>query len=455
MINENNEKIKDIAIQIQSKGGTLYAVGGAVRDTFMGLPLDDMDLDFAVEGLTFSTLKSILTPIVESMTAEAVGKSFAVIKAVIDGADYDFALCRAERKVGENRQDFDLDFEVGIVEDLLRRDFTINAIAIRVTDGMLFDPFNGVQDINNGVLRNVSDAFTEDPLRVFRAARFLVRFPNFSPSTSLINICKTMPQEGIAGERIAKEFIKTLSVSNGDMFRFFDFLNEVGWTAQFKELFDLIDIQQSPTHHPEGDAYNHTIFCMNAAKDVFTKIVMFGHDLGKVSTTKQNEEGRWTAHGHELASVPLFSQFAERLNLVSEVGNGAKTIQQILLLIELHMLHIMPKIGDKKLVERLRRLKKVGLDWTDLVAVMQADISGRPPIVPNFTTIEQMTERVGTLSDRVDPIVTGQMIVECGIPQGPKVGEIFRRALDFQADGSLTIDNWKTKLKLKMVNETN
>lgn len=231
------KKLRQFAEGIAQMGGRAFFVGGCVRDEIMGKESDDIDI--AVQGLPFEKILEAIAPIANKVTPEAVGGRFAVLIADIEGNKIDIALCRGEKKVGEGHQGFEVNFNVTIIHDLYRRDFTKNAIAKDILTGDLIDPFDGVQHIADGILHPVSEAFLEDDNRVFRAARFFSRF-RFHPTDQLIGFCKRMNQSTIPVEAIGAEFKKVVEQSDFP-FMFFEFLESVGWIDPIFTPFKGID----------------------------------------------------------------------------------------------------------------------------------------------------------------------------------------------------------------------
>jgi hypothetical protein len=191
----------------------VYRVGGSVRDSLMGLTPHDHD--YVVVGATPAEM--------EALGYKQVGKDFPVFLHPDTGEEY--ALARKERKTGLKHTDFETVFDtsVTIEEDLLRRDLTINAIAVPYNfEGDIVDPFGGQEDIKNKIIRHVSEAFAEDPLRVLRVARFCARFKEFSLHDSTKELCKTMVENGdlnhLSKERIFEEFNKAAKGNNSWVF---------------------------------------------------------------------------------------------------------------------------------------------------------------------------------------------------------------------------------------------
>lgn len=220
-------------IQKLSKNSEVYVVGGSVRDAFLNKPIKDVDL--IVDGLSFSGIQKILKPFGKQ---SLVGESFSVIKFRPDGhigEDYDIAVPREDRKVGEGHKGFEIVTEgVDIMGDLKRRDFTINSMAANIMTGELLDPFNGQNDLKNQLIRATDkNAFIEDPLRILRGIQFSARF-NFDIEKSTMKLMKDNSHliKQISGERILEEFQKIIK-KQGNTQRAFNLLHETGIDEAF------------------------------------------------------------------------------------------------------------------------------------------------------------------------------------------------------------------------------
>lgn len=288
----------------------VFMVGGAVRDQLMGK--DPKDLDFVVVGSTAAEMLSL--------GFEQVGKDFPVFLHPV--LRHEYALARQERSTGAGHGDFEFVVDnVTLEDDLARRDLTINAIAI-AEDGskQIIDPFNGRSDIKNRILRHVTDeGFVEDPLRVLRVARFLSQFPAFSVARETTKLIKKMVADGmlahLTAERVGNEMIKALNARHPS--RFFVYLNMVGaLEVLMPELHALTKVPAGPyDHHPEGDAFVHTMMVLDQATEVGQLEVRFGalvHDLGKGNSFVDKLPSH---HGHEQRGVPLTRALGERLRL--------------------------------------------------------------------------------------------------------------------------------------------
>ena len=289
---------------------TVYCVGGAVRDKLLGLPVQDHD--WVVVGST-----------PEQMVARGfkpVGSDFPVFLHPETHEEY--ALARTERKVAQGYKGFSVYAapEVTLEQDLLRRDFTINAIA-QDAAGKLIDPYGGQADLKAGVLRHVSAAFAEDPVRILRAARFVARF-GFSIAPETLALMRAMVDNGevdaLVAERVWQELARGLMEKYPS--RFFATLRECGALKKIlPEVDALFGVPQPAHYHPEIDCGIHTLLVMDdTAKQGHVLEVRFAaltHDLGKANTP----EDTLPRHiGHEARSVDLLRVMSERLRVPSE-----------------------------------------------------------------------------------------------------------------------------------------
>ncbi len=286
----------------------VYLVGGAVRDEQLGLPVKERD--WCVVGATPDDLLSD--------GYRQVGKDFPVFLHPETNEEY--ALARTERKTGKGYHGFQFHTspDVSLEDDLGRRDLTINAMA-RDGDGNLIDPFNGRVDLEKKILRHVSAAFSEDPVRILRVAKFRARFAGlgFELAAETLRMMKEMVSSGEADalqpERVWQETEAALAGPDPQVY--FDVLRDCGALAVvFPEIDALFGVPQPPEWHPEVDSGNHTIMVLEqAAKlcdDVDVRFAALVHDLGK-ATTRQSELPRH--HGHEARSVKLVNSLSDRL----------------------------------------------------------------------------------------------------------------------------------------------
>ncbi|MDP3609924.1 MAG: multifunctional CCA addition/repair protein [Methylophilus sp.] len=299
----------------------IYCVGGAVRDELLGLPIQDRD--YVVVGAT-----------PEEMTQagyKPVGKDFPVF--LHPNTHEEYALARTERKTAKGYKGFLVHAspDVTLEQDLARRDLTINAIA-KTADGELIDPFHGLRDIHAKVLRHVSDAFVEDPVRILRLARFAARFTEFTVADDTLQLMRDMVQAGevdaLVPERVWQELAKGLMEAKPS--RMFEVLRSCGALERiFLELDRLWGVPQPPKHHPEIDTGVHIMLVIDyAAKQGFNLPVRFAaltHDLGK-GTTPKDVLPRHI--GHEARSVSLLKDVVKRLRVPNDCKELAVVVAQ-------------------------------------------------------------------------------------------------------------------------------
>jgi tRNA nucleotidyltransferase (CCA-adding enzyme) len=299
-----------------------YLVGGAVRDALLGLRAAERD--WVVVG---STPDEML-----DKGFKQVGASFPVFLHPKTAEEY--ALARTEKKQGHGYHGFKVDFHAGVTleEDLLRRDLTINAIA-QDEKGNLHDPYGGQKDLEKRVLRHVSGAFVEDPLRVLRVARFAARFSDFGfrVHETTIALMREITLSGelqhLAAERVWREFERAMATEKPS--EFISVLREVGaLEVLLPEVNDLFGVPQPEKYHPEIDTGIHVLMALDAAADlsdgaaniVFAVLL---HDLGKALTDKQY----WPSHvRHESEGVPLVDAVCERLKVPNATHDLARKV---------------------------------------------------------------------------------------------------------------------------------
>lgn len=289
----------------------IYLVGGAVRDKLLNRPVTERD--WVVVGAT-----------VEEMLAQhfkPVGKDFPVFLHPETHEEY--ALARTERKVSKGYTGFTFyaSPEVTLEQDLQRRDLTINAMA-QTVDGKIIDPFNGQQDLQDRLLRHVSPAFVEDPVRILRIARFAARFGEFRIAPETMQLMKEMVQNGevdaLVAERIWQELQRALSEPQSR--RFFIVLQECGaLRVIFPEIDALFGVPNPAEHHPEVDSGIHTMLALQAAArltpDAKVRFAVLLHDIGKIKTPV----GLLPKHyGHGEVGVPIVKHLCKRLNAPNE-----------------------------------------------------------------------------------------------------------------------------------------
>lgn len=364
-----------------------FLVGGAVRDFLMGVPVHDSD--YVVVGITPQQMIDA--------GFDQVGADFPVFLDPVTREEY--ALARTERKSGTGYKGFITDYNTNVTleEDLIRRDLTINAMAMD-TNGTIIDPFGGQEDLKNHILRAPSEAFKDDPLRVLRVARFACKFSDFFIiEASLEDMCREVGRseefKNLTAERVGQELLKALGTNHPSSF--FTVLNQFGCLdVHFPEIAALIGQSQPEQWHPEGDAFNHTLLVLQAfiknekeavqhtvlAGEPFTLTFFKGpdlvgrfcaltHDLGKGLTPKE----RLPHHpGHELIGVPVVAAMCDRLRLSTEFKKAA------MISCEFHgHVHNLYKLNPKTLVKFAERVRGNLADFERVGDISKADAQGR------------------------------------------------------------------------------
>jgi tRNA nucleotidyltransferase (CCA-adding enzyme) len=309
--------------------GQTYLVGGAVRDALLGLPMQDRD--WVVVGTTPQAMLDA--------GFTAVGRDFPVFLHPHTHEEY--ALARTERKTAPGYRGFAVHAEPGVTleDDLARRDLTINSIAAcadptravgKIDAKTVVDPYGGRADIAQRVLRHVTPAFREDPVRILRLARFAARFTDFSVAPETMALMQTMVAEGevdhLVPERVWQELAKGLMEAQPS--RMFDVLRSCGALARLlPELDRLWGVPQSPEHHPEIDTGLHVMLVLDRAAQLGAPLAVrfacLGHDLGK-GTTPADVLPRHM--GHEERSARLLKTLCQRLRVPTDCAELADVV---------------------------------------------------------------------------------------------------------------------------------
>ena len=412
----------------------VYLVGGAVRDQLLGLPISDRD--YVVVGTT-----------PEAMLAQGfqqVGKDFPVFLHPKTHEEY--ALARTERKIGTGYTGFSCYSapDVTIEDDLLRRDLTINAIA-QDDSGELVDPYHGVDDLNNRLLRHVSAAFAEDPLRVLRVARFAARYQEqgFSIAPETMALMQSITISGelsyLTAERVWTETQKALMSNSPQVY--FDVLRQCGALAVlFPEIDNLFGVPAPEKWHPEIDTGIHTLMVMkivaSLSQDIDVRFAALCHDVGKALTPKNI----WPSHpNHGEAGIPLIEQLCERLKVPTNARDLARLSARY------HdKVHVIDKLSAVNLIQLFD-----GLDsWRkpervlQLSIISEADARGRKGLEQQAYPQAEFLRQAFNVAQSVNV----KPIVEQGF-QGPQIrDELTRQRIE-------KVANWQQQqqiLKMKL-----
>ncbi|EPK7360570.1 multifunctional CCA addition/repair protein [Kluyvera intermedia] len=403
-----------------------YLVGGAVRDGLLGLPVKDKD--WVVVGATPQQMLDA--------GYQQVGRDFPVF--LHPNSHEEYALARTERKSGSGYTGFTCYAapDVTLEQDLLRRDLTVNALA-KDADGTIIDPYGGRRDLELRILRHVSPAFGEDPLRVLRVARFAARYAHlsFRIADETMALMREMTDAGelahLTPERVWKETENALGTRNPQVF--FQTLRDCGaLKVLFPEIDALYGVPAPAKWHPEIDTGVHTLMTLTMAAmlspDIDVRFATLCHDLGKGLTPKEF----WPRHhGHGPAGVKLVEQLSLRLKVPNEMRDLAKLVA------EFHdLIHTLPILQPKTLVKlfdsidawrKPQRVEQIAL-------TSEADVRGRT----HFEACDYPQGRLLREAWEVAKSVGNKEVIEAGF-KGPEIREeLTKRRIQ-------AVANWKEK----------
>lgn len=432
---KERSKARAVAEAVKRRGGRTFYVGGSVRDEILGSrPGEDIDLE--VHGIPPEQLEQILDELGGFTT---VGKCFGIYG--LKGSCLDIAMPRLETATGRGHRDFQVfvDPDLGPAKAARRRDFTVNAMMEDVLTGEIVDPFGGRQDLEAGVLRHVdSTSFAEDPLRVLRCARFAARL-GFSVAPETMQLCRSMDLTVLPAERVFGELENALLKADRPSV-FFQVLREMDQLADwFAEIGDLIGVEQSPVHHPEGDVWNHTMLVLDQAARLRSgakyaasvlspssaagfMLAALCHDLGKAVTTAIGNDGRIHAFQHETRGIGIAETFLKRIT-----GNK-KLTAYVKNMVWLHMKPNMAAgAGSKK--KSTSRMFDQSADPEGLLLLARADHLGRTGAVINEEYEAFLYARLCWYREVMDrPFVRGEDLIRAGMKPGAEFSEMLAYA---------------------------
>jgi len=450
MRDTQRQALRIVSQSMQSHGGRALLVGGAVRDKVWAEIQDReweiSDLDVEVFGLPGWELREIAG---ELGQVSVCGQSFEVIQLTMqiggDGerVDVDLSLPRRDSKVGEGHRGFQVEGDPWMtIEDAAgRRDFTCNSMSWDPLTGELIDPFGGKHDIEMGLLRMVSrDHFGEDPLRVLRGMQFASRF-GWKMDRDTVIECQSLFDEfpTLSRDRLWAEWKKWASgvrPSNG-----LRVLRKTWWVEWFPELERMVETEQDPVRHSEGNVFRHTQLVVDelARMGAGVEVMMAGllHDIGKASTTSVGEDGHVHAFGHAQAGEELARRFLERIGAPKDVT------EVVTRLVGAHMWHLNG--ASVRNVKRWsRRVSPASMG--QLVQLVVADSrgrgwrgSGRNEELPwQVKELIGSVEAAGVQEEEEKPLLRGRDLLSLGMVEGPEVGEVLRESMEVQIEEGWT-----------------
>lgn len=442
--------LEEILKDLQKIGATPILVGGSVRDFFLNIPIKDYD----IEIFGINSLEIIQNCLEKFGSVKLVGKSFGVLTLKVNEYDFDFALPRTETKIGNYHQDFEVitNANLSFTEAAIRRDFTINAVGYDFSKQEFLDPFDGINDLKNKIIKHINDTtFIEDSLRVYRAVQFASRF-DFEIDENTKKLCKQIVLNGdlvhLPKERIYEEF-KKLFLKSAKPSIGFELLRELGVLKYFQELEILIDCIQDPIYHPEGDVWIHTMMSLDELarilkeeniQDEYRKLYLFYgilcHDFGKPFCTKEID-GKITSFKHESLGIE------PTISFLSKLTNEKKFIEIVCSLVKNHLTPFQLYLADSSLKAIKRLSLKVNIE--DLCLVCLADCLGRTikdkEKCPNATSwLLNKAKELEIHNVPIKPLVQGRDLIKLGFKPSEKFKEILEFAFDLQLDFHLEKD---------------
>lgn len=301
---------QEFALAVAASGGRAYVVGGWVRDSLRGKEAHDKD--YVVTGFSKESFEKAFPQ------AKLVGQAFPVFLLKIGESCCEVALARQEHKHGRGYRGFLVEAGAHIVieEDLYRRDLTVNSMAMDILTGDIIDPYHGREDLKEGILRQVSGHFGEDPVRALRAARLSARL-GFLPAPQLVAAMRQCREElkQEPSERLLGELQKALETKKPAAF--FKMLQVAGLLdIAYPEIYNLIGKTQPQAYHPEGDAFEHSMLILSRVADrtlgIVARFCALCHDLGKGSTPKEMLPHHY---GHEQRGLLVLQQWNSHMTL--------------------------------------------------------------------------------------------------------------------------------------------
>ncbi|MDI6766630.1 MAG: CCA tRNA nucleotidyltransferase [Bacteroidota bacterium] len=419
-----------------------YVVGGYVRDKLLGKEVKDIDIVVIGDGIGFAM-----------KVAQQLGRKDVVIyekfgtaMLPIEEGKIEFVAAREESYSQDSRKPKIK--KASLENDLARRDFTINTLAASInqkTLGRLSDPFDGLADLKNKILRTPLDpekTFTDDPLRMMRAIRFAAQLNFIIEANTFRAIKETVHRITIVSmERITDEFMKILASSKPSLG--LELLNDAGLTKYFfPELAEMIGIDQRKDYHHK-DVFKHTMKVIDSISqttdDIWLRFAALVHDIAKPRTKAFQEEIGWTFHGHEEVGARMMKKIFRRMRL---------PLDRLLYVEKIVRLHLRPMVlvSEEVTDSAIRRVMfEAGQDIDDLMLLCRADITSQNPqrVSQYLQNYEKVVKKMGEVEekDRIrnwQPPVRGEEIMEvCCIKPGPLVGVLKKKIEDAVLDGDI------------------
>jgi poly(A) polymerase len=416
------EKARAILRRLRESGFIALYNGGCVRDRLLGVPVKDYDI-----------ATDARPEVVQRLFDEtvAVGAKFGVIMVIIDSEPFEVATFRADAPYVDGRRPSSVRFGT-IEEDAKRRDFTIGGMYYDPFEDRLIDTVGGQRDLRAGIVRaigNPYERFTEDHLRVMRAARFAARL-NFviEPETHKAMRLVAPMLSKISAERIGEEIVRMMT--EGGAARGMDIMVETGIMKEvLPEVLPMIGCQQPANYHPEGDVYVHTKIAVAMLNPGCTETLAFGilfHDIAKPNT-RAEQNGKVTYYGHtdigaEMATV-----------ILSRLRRSRAAQERVAYLVKNHLkLTMAPRMRASTL---RRMLAEEGFD--ELLEVSRMDALASSSFLGHYHFVRRAMKEITPAQMRPPRFVNGRDLIGMGFTPGPAFKNILKEVEDLQLDGEI------------------
>ncbi len=455
---------KDLFITLFDKD--VYLVGGAVRDLLITGEIDNRkDIDLMVAGFEYSELEEILK---DHGRISTVGKSFAVIKFTINRLTYDISIPRRDKKrsTGSSaHRNFIVESgkDVTLEEDLGRRDFTCNSIAMRLSDGELFDPFNGRSAIEKKLIAMTSpESFSDDPLRLLRAARFSSVL-GFEIEEEIYKVARDVDLSELSPERVTEELFRLLLESGSPSKGIHEYFKLTVLEKLYPDIYKMALTIQDSEFHPENDEFgHHTVLIhmlitldigkkisdikgLNSEEELALLLSVILHDIGKPITTKwEYKRGRMTVTSirHDSIGVGLAESVFDELKIDTRMKFPLKDV--VLKLIKNHHrvydLYSNREDTGFKAFSRLLR----DMDGRDdlLILLDFADRQSREPDPLKFADYDDISkwyfsrkDELKITEETIKPLIQGRDLIKLGVSPGVEMGDYLKKLYELQLDG--------------------
>lgn len=420
--------IRSIVTTFSESGFECYLIGGSVRDLLMGAPA--YDFDFATNARPQQVMKLFKRVIPTGIKHGTVSLLFN------DDATYEITTYRADGKYVDGRRPESISFSDTLEEDVMRRDFTINGLAYDVIKQELIDYVGGLDDIDRRIIRTIGDSidrFSEDGLRPYRACRFAAKLHFTIDSGTFDAIGKTLDVARlVSAERVRDELLKLLDADTPSVG--FEYLRESGLLdLMIPELARCYGVVQNKYHM--YDIYYHSIYSCDAAPsgNHIVRIAALLHDIGKVATRREGDDGDYTFYNHEVIGSRIAKKILSRLRFSNE------EISRITNLISNHMFHYTDEWTDGAVRRFMRKVGVENID--DLFMVRFSDREGNgmrgglpAPIGKLRRRMERVIEEENAITVK-DLDIDGHVLMnEFSITPGPAIGKILNHLLELVLD---------------------